>query len=78
MNIYCSQLGLVIDFSYCVSCLEGLPCRNTVECWRSRIDVTAFLNRSFTGDELMRSFGGLPKSRIDRLVEAIASVQREE
>ena len=42
------------------------------------MDVVAFLDGSFSTDELMRSFGGLPKSKIDRLMEAVSLVRREE
>ena len=71
MNIYCPQLGMLIEFSYCTSMNEGLPCRNIVGCWQTRTDIIAFLKKKFTCEELRKVFGGLPKSRIDRIIETI-------
>ena len=70
MNIYCSQLGMLIEFSYCTSMNEGLPCRNIVGCWKGRTNIVAFLKEKFTDEELMKIFGGPPKSRLDRILEA--------
>jgi hypothetical protein len=50
---------------------EGLPCRNIVGCWQTRTDIIAFLKEKFTCEELRKVFGGLPKSRIDRIIETI-------
>jgi len=71
MQIYCHQLGMVLDFSYCVSMNEELPCRNIVRCWGERIDIIKFLGEKFTEDELKRALGGLPKSRVERIIESL-------
>lgn len=71
MEIYCHHLGMVIDFSYCISMNEGLPCRNIIGCFKGRMDISKFLREKFTEDELKKAFGGLPKSRIERIIESI-------
>jgi hypothetical protein len=71
MEIYCNQIGMVIDFSYCVSSNEGLPCRNVVDCFQGRIDILAVLKKRFTAEELEKAFKGLPKSRLERILESI-------
>jgi len=71
MEIYCSQLGMMIEFSYCITMNEGLPCRNTIGCWQERIDIIALLKERFTADELQKVFGTLPKSKIDRIIDGI-------
>jgi hypothetical protein len=73
MEIYCNQLGMVTDFSYCVSVNEGLPCRNIIGCFQGRADIIELLREKFTADELKKAFGGLPKSRIERIIESINS-----
>jgi len=73
MEIYCNQIGMMIDFSYCVSVNEGLPCRNIIGCFQGRLDVIELLREKFTEDELKKVFGGLPKSRIERIIESINS-----
>jgi len=73
MEIYCNQLGMVINFSYCVSMNEGLPCRNIIGCFSGRMDVIMVLREKFTTDELESIFKSLPKSRIERIVESLKS-----
>jgi len=71
MNIYCNQLGMLIEFSYCASMNEGLPCRNIIGCWKGRTDIITFLKEKFTDEELKKIFSGAPKSRIERIIESI-------
>ena len=70
-NIYCNQIGMLIEFSYCISMNEKLPCRNIIGCWKGRTDIIAFLRENFTDEELKKAFGGPPKSRIERIIESI-------
>jgi hypothetical protein len=71
MNIYCHQLGMLIEFSYCASMTEGLPCRNIIGCWEKRTDIFAFLKATYTDEQLQKIFSGLPKTRIERIIESI-------
>jgi hypothetical protein len=77
MTIYCSQLGMVLNISYCFSANEGLPCRNTIGCWQERTDIVAMLNERFTKDEIEKAFSGLPKSRIQRIIESIEGARKK-
>ncbi|HOE18497.1 MAG TPA: hypothetical protein PLX02_12655 [Syntrophorhabdaceae bacterium] len=74
MEIYCSQLGMLIGFSYCVSMNDGLPCRNSIDCWKERLDIVAFLKAKYSDAELKKVFGSLPKTRLDRIMEMIREV----
>jgi hypothetical protein len=38
----------------------------------------AFLNKTLTEDELRKTFSGLPKSKIDRIVDIIKSLKKED
>jgi len=71
MNIYCPQLGMLVEFSYCASMNETLPCRNIIGCWRTRTDIMAFLKDKFSEEELRKVFCGPPKSRLDRIIESV-------
>ncbi len=71
MEIYCNQLGMIIGFSYCLSMNEGLPCRSSVGCWKERMDIIGVLQGKFSEKELREAFGGLPKSRIQRIIESL-------
>ncbi len=78
MEIYCSQLGMMIGISYCLKAQDGLPCRNTFGCWKERVDVTAVLKAKFTDEQLRQAFNTLPKSRLARIMESVRSVRGEE
>jgi hypothetical protein len=78
MEIYCFQLGMITQFDYCVSVNEGLPCRNLIGCWRERTEINSFLKKSLSEDELRKCFDGLPKSKIERILEIIKSLNKEE
>jgi hypothetical protein len=78
MEIYCTQLGMMIEISYCLSVAEGLPCRNMIGCWQERVDVMAILRAKFNDEQLRKAFGNLPKSKLERIMETIKSVRGEE
>ena len=64
-------MGTMIDFSYCVSMNEPLPCRNIVRCWEGTINIIEFLREKFSDDELQKALGSIPKSRIELIIESI-------
>jgi len=71
MNIYCSQLGMIIEFSYCVSMNEGLPCRNAIRCWRDRMDIEHHLKEILGEEGFHKNFSGLPKTKLERIIELV-------
>jgi len=62
---------MLIEFSYCTSLNEGLPCRNIIGCWKERVNIITLLREKFTDEELKKVFSGPPKSRIDRIIESV-------
>jgi hypothetical protein len=72
LEIYCPQLGMLLTFNYCRRSQGTLPCRNLFGCWEDRIPVDSFLIEHFSRDDLQAVFGGLPKSRIERIFEVAA------
>lgn len=71
MDIYCHQLGMLIELSYCTAQNEGLPCRNIIGCWEKRTDIFSFLKGKFTDEQLKNIFSGLPKTRLERIIESL-------
>jgi len=53
---------------------DGLPCRNSIDCWKERLDIVAFLKAKYSDAELKKVFGSLPKTRLDRIMEMIREV----
>ena len=78
MDIYCTQLGMMIEISYCFSANDGLPCRNIIDCWQERADITALLKERFTDEQLNKVFGGLAKSKLQRIAELLKSTREKE
>jgi hypothetical protein len=62
---------MLIEFTYCTSVNEGLPCRNIIGCWKERTDVISLLRENFSDEELRKVFSGPAKSRIERIIESI-------
>lgn len=71
MEIYCIHMGSIIEFSYCMSLNDGLPCRNIVGCWQDRFDIQGFLRSKFTEEDIIKVFGGLPKNKLERILECL-------
>jgi hypothetical protein len=76
MEIYCSQLGMLIPFSYCLRVQNNLPCASTYGCWKERVDVTAILRANFTDEELALAFNMIPRSRLQRMMESVSAARR--
>lgn len=73
LTIYCNQMGMLVEFSYCAKMGNNSPCRNIINCWQSRIDILNYLKQNYTIDELKKTFSSLPKSRIDRILDFLKS-----
>jgi hypothetical protein len=71
LEIYCPHLGMVITFHYCRRVQAGLPCRNLLGCWEERIPAADFLGENYNRTELESAFGGLPKTRLERIFECV-------
>lgn len=70
-TIYCNQLGMLIEFSYCNGVNDALPCRNIIGCWKTRMDIFKFLREHFSDDQLRKVFSGAPKTRIERIIDTL-------
>jgi len=71
MDIYCTQLGMLVKFSYCISMNDNLPCRNILGCWKQRVDIISILREKYSDEELRKVFSAPPKTRIERIIESI-------
>jgi hypothetical protein len=67
---YCRMLGHSVPFGYCRRVADGLPCRKILDCWFERFDVTAFVRKHYTPEQIGR-FLSPPKPKMASLVELI-------
>jgi len=78
LEIYCPQLGMLVEFSYCISMNENLPCRIIVGCWKNRMDIIKYLKENYTDEDLKKIFESPPKNRLQRIVETIEKEKKKE
>jgi hypothetical protein len=78
LEIYCPQLGMVLTFNYCRRVQSSLPCRNMIGCWEERVPVDSFLGENFSRRELETALGGLPKTRLERILDFLAQFKESE
>ncbi|MBI5583874.1 MAG: hypothetical protein HY892_08620 [Deltaproteobacteria bacterium] len=78
LEIYCPQMGTMMTFNYCRRVQSGLPCRNAVNCWETRMPIGSFLKESFTEEALAAAFGGLPKTRLERIFACVEESKKDQ
>jgi hypothetical protein len=78
LEIYCPQLGMVLTFNYCRRVQSPLPCRNMMGCWEERLHVDSFLSENFSRVDLEAAFGGIPKTRLERIFDCLTQFKEDE
>jgi hypothetical protein len=68
--IRCPRVGGDVNFMFCRSENNMLPCRFIVGCWQMQIDINKFLEDHYSNEELDRIFAP-PKPKIQSLVGLI-------
>jgi hypothetical protein len=77
-EIYCPHLGMMMTFHYCRQVQSALPCRNMIGCWENRLSIENFLVENFSRQDLEMAFGGLPKTKLERIFDCIERVKGAE
>ncbi len=75
LEIYCPHLGMMMTFHYCRQAQSPLPCRNFVNCWENRMAVWTFLSDQFSHEDLELAFGGLPKTKLERIFDRLKELK---
>lgn len=74
--IYCSQLGGEIPFRYCRTVNDNLPCRKIIVCWEFRLEISEFLGKHYSIDQIERALAPPTKTRLDTILELIERAKR--
>ncbi len=69
---------MLVEFSYCISMNENLPCRSIIGCWKSRMNIIKYLKENYAVDDLKKVFEGPAKTRLQRIAEAIEKEKKTE
>ncbi len=56
LNSYCRMLGHYIDFSYCRTQQNGLPCAKILDCHFERIPIQEFIDKHYSASEQAEIF----------------------
>ena len=71
----CPRVGGYINFRFCRSENNLLPCRWIVGCWQMQMDINKFLDEHFSKEEMDKIFVP-PKPKIESLVELIEQAKK--
>ena len=71
----CSMLGHQIQFKYCRSLKDNLPCSKILDCWFEMIPIRDFIHAHFTEEEI-NIFLSPSKPKIVTLVDLIEKAKR--
>ncbi len=75
-TIRCPRLGHQINYSYCRSENNGLPCFKTLDCWFTHFDVQACLREQLTEDEFKKVFQKKAPPKILSLLDLIEQAKQ--
>jgi len=73
--IRCPRVGGPVNFKFCRSENNLLPCRWIVGCWYTRINIEEFLNGHFSKEDLHRT-STQPKPKIESLMELMEKARK--
>ena len=71
----CPRVGGYVNFRFCRSENNLLPCRWIVGCWQMQMDINKFLGEHFSKEEMDKIFVP-PKPKIESLVELIEQAKK--
>lgn len=77
-EIRCPRLGHQINFTYCRSENNGLPCFKTLDCWHHYFDVHTFIKEALSPEEFKRIFLSPSQPKIFSLMDLIAQAKQSQ
>ncbi len=74
--IRCPRLGHQINFSYCKSENNTLPCFKVLDCWHSYFNVHAYLKKKLTQKDFEKVFLKQSKPKLFSLLDLIEQAKK--
>ena len=74
-TIRCPRVGGEVNFLFCRTENNMLPCRWIVGCWQKRIDINTFINEHYSEEELNQIFRP-PKPKIESLLSLVEKAKK--
>jgi len=72
----CPQLGGPVTFEYCRRMNVALPCPKLFACWSRTINVSEYLQKNFTEEEIHRVFDQPAPTRLETMFSVLAEVEK--
>jgi hypothetical protein len=73
--IRCPRIGGEVNFLFCRTENNMLPCRWIAGCWKERMEIQTFLEDHYTKEELEQIFTP-PKSKMESLVTLVEKTKK--
>ena len=74
-NTYCGMLGHRLDFKYCRTVNNGLPCRKVLDCWHELLPIRAFIDENYSEEE-QSIFLTPPPDKLSLIIELAEMAKR--
>lgn len=65
----CPPLGGEVPFLYCRTVNMKLPCKRIEQCWSLKFEVSEWLEKNFTPEQLEKTFSSDEHSRIQKILK---------
>ena len=72
---YCRMLGHHLQFKYCRTVKDGLPCHKVLDCWFEQFPVEEFIKKNYTEEEL-KTILAPPPAKMDSLLDMIKKAKK--
>jgi len=74
-EIYCRKLGHHLDFKYCRTEKEGLPCSKILDCWFEKFPVEKFIKENYSEAEIS-AITASPRPKVATLFDLIEQAKK--
>jgi len=74
--IRCPRIGGEVNFLFCRTENNMLPCRWIIGCWKGRMEIQTFLEDHYTEEELEKIFIP-PKPKMESLVTLVEKAKKD-
>jgi hypothetical protein len=74
---YCRLLGHHLNFKYCRTMSQGMPCHKILDCWFEMMDIRAFVEEHYSPEQVEAMLAA-PTPKISLLVELIEEAKKRD
>lgn len=74
-KLRCRMLGHEINFNYCRTGVDNLPCRKIFDCWFEIFDIADFMRQHYSPEQIEEILSE-PKDKVTTIVDLIRQAQK--